>query len=183
MDIYVLIATVPLIVVIFVKDAIETAMMGLLPVGIMLLVTAGLLFIADHSIEGKKTVDDMKPVHAFKIGLFQMAATVPGLSRSGSTISAAINMGFDRETAVEFSFILGIPAVIGANILNVKDMIQAGIDSSRIPIYLLGVVTAAVAGVLAIKLVKYISKKDRFGWFVIYCLLAGVTAIVLSFIM
>lgn len=182
MDLYVILATLPLVIVVFVNDYIEAKMTSLLPVGIMLLITAALLFIADHSVAGKKEITDMKPAHAIKIGLFQMAATVPGLSRSGSTISAAVNMGFTRETAVEFSFILGIPAVIGANILNVKDIIETGIDTSMILPYLFGIVTAALAGIAAIKLVKYITKKDKFGWFVIYCALAGITAIVLSFI-
>lgn len=182
MDIFVIIATLPLVLVIFVNDAIEQRMTGLLPVGIMLLVTAALLFIADHSVPGKKEIRDMTPFQALKIGLFQMIATLPGLSRSGSTISAGINMGFTRETAVEFSFILGIPAVIGANILNLKDIISAGIDSTLILPYIIGIVTAAVFGVLAVKLVQYVTKKDRFGWFVYYCAAVGVGTIILSFI-
>ena len=182
MDLYVILATLPLVIVVFVNDYIEAKMTSLLPVGIMLLVTAALMIIADNSVPGKKEITDMKPVHALKIGLFQMVATVPGLSRSGSTISAAVNMGFTRETAVEFSFILGIPAVIGANILNVKDIIETGFDTSMLLPYIVGIATAALAGIAAIKLVKYITKKDKFGWFVIYCALAGITSIVLSFI-
>lgn len=182
MDIFVIIATLPLILVIFVNDTIESKMTGLLPVGIMLLVTAGLLFIADHSVQGKKEIRDMTPVQALKIGLFQMIATLPGLSRSGSTIAAGINMGFTRETAVEFSFILGIPAVIGANILNVRDIVKTGIDSSLILPYIIGIVTAAVFGILAVKLVQYVTKKDRFGWFVYYCAIVGAGAVVMSFI-
>ena len=182
MDIFVIIATLPLLLVVFIDDMIESKMTGLLPVGIMLLVTAGLLFIADHSVGGKKEIRDMTPFQALKIGLFQMIATVPGLSRSGSTISAAINMGFTRETAVEFSFILGIPAVIGANILNLRDIIETGFDASLILPYAIGIVTAAVFGILAIKLVQYVTKKDRFGWFVYYCAAVGVGTIILSFI-
>lgn len=182
MDIFVIIATLPLLLVVFIDDMIESKMTGLLPVGIMLLVTAGLLFIADHSVGGKKEIRDMTPFQALKIGLFQMIATVPGLSRSGSTISAAINMGFTRETAVEFSFILGIPAVIGANILNLHDIIKTGFDASLILPYAIGIVTAAVFGILAIKLVQYVTKKDRFGWFVYYCAAVGVGTIILSFI-
>lgn len=182
MDIFVIIATLPLLLVVFIDDIIESKMTGLLPVGIMLLVTAGLLFIADHSVGGKKEIRDMTPFQALKIGLFQMIATVPGLSRSGSTISAAINMGFTRETAVEFSFILGIPAVIGANILKLRDIIKTGFDASLILPYAIGIVTAAVFGILAIKLVQYVTKKDRFGWFVYYCAAVGVGTIILSFI-
>lgn len=182
MDIFVIIATLPLFLVVFIEDIIESKMTGLLPVGIMLIVTAGLLFIADHSVVGKKEIRDMTPFQALKIGLFQMIATVPGLSRSGSTISAAVNMGFTRETAVEFSFILGIPAVIGANLLKLRDIIKADFDVSLLLPYAIGVVTAAVFGILAIKLVQYVTKKDRFGWFVYYCAAVGIGTIILSFI-
>ena len=182
MDIFVIIATLPLVFAVFVDDFIEARMTGLLPVGIMLLITAALLFIADHSVGGNKEIRDMTPFQALKIGLFQALAVLPGLSRSGSTISAGINLGFTRETAVDFSFILGIPAVIGANLLNIKDIVQTGIDTSLILPYIIGVVTAAVFGVLAVKLVQYITKKDRFGWFVYYCTGVGILSIILSFI-
>ncbi len=182
MVIYVIIATLPLLAVVFVNDRIEASMTNLLSVGIMLFVTAGLLFIADHSVCGTKEIKDMKPHQALKIGLFQMIATIPGLSRSGSTISAAINMGFTRQTAVEFSFILGIPAVIGANILNVKDIVETGINKDLIGPYILGITVAVFAGIAAMKMVQYITKKDKFGWFTVYCTVAGATAIILNFI-
>ena len=181
MDIYVLLASLPLILAFVVDDYIEK-MTSLILVGFMLFITAGLLFIADHTVKKENDILKMKPVHAIKIGFFQLFAILPGVSRSGSTISAAVNMGFSRETAVEFSFILGIPAVIGANILNVADIINTGIDKTLILPYIVGVAVAAVSGILAIRLVKYITQKDKFGWFVWYCAAAGVVAIVLGLV-
>ena len=179
MCIFVIVATLPLFLVVFVSDFIESKMRNLLVVGIMLFITAALLFIADRSVKGKKQMKDMTVLHALKLGLFQMVATIPGLSRSGSTISAAINMGFDRQTAVEFSFIMAIPAVIGANILSLKDVFEQGFNTALLGPYIVGIVIAAVTGIAAINLVKYISRKDKFGWFSIYCIIAGIVSIVL----
>ena len=183
MCIFVIVATLPLFLVVFVSDFIESKMRNLLVVGIMLFITAALLFIADRSVKGKKQMKDMTVLHALKLGLFQMVATIPGLSRSGSTISAAINMGFDRQTAVEFSFIMAIPAVIGANILSLKDVFEQGFNTALIGPYIVGIVIAAVTGIAAINLVKYISRKDKFGWFSIYCIIAGIVSIVLYFVL
>lgn len=183
MCIFVIVATLPLFLVVFVSDFIESKMRNLLVVGIMLFITAALLFIADRSVKGKKQMKDMTVLHALKLGLFQMVATIPGLSRSGSTISAAINMGFDRQTAVEFSFIMAIPAVIGANILSLKDVFEQGFNTALIGPYIVGIVIAAITGIAAIKLVKYISRKDKFGWFSIYCIIAGIVSIVLYFVL
>ena len=183
MCIFVIVATLPLFLVVFVSDFIESKMRNLLVVGIMLFITAALLFIADRSVKGKKQMKDMTVLHALKLGLFQMVATIPGLSRSGSTISAAINMGFDRQTAVEFSFIMAIPAVIGANILSLKDVFEQGFNTALIGPYIVGIVIAAITGIAAIKLVKYISRKDKFGWFSIYCIIAGIVSIVRYFVL
>ena len=183
MCIFVIVATLPLFLVVFVSDFIESKMRNLLVVGIMLFITAALLFIADRSVKGKKQMKDMTVLHALKLGLFQMVATIPGLSRSGSTISAAINMGFDRQTAVEFSFIMAIPAVIGANILSLKDVFEQGFNTALLGPYIVGIVIAAVTGIAAINLVKYISRKDKFGWFSIYCIIAGIVSIVLYFVL
>ncbi len=183
MCIFVIVATLPLFLVVFVSDFIESKMRNLLVVGIMLFITAALLFIADRSVKGKKQMKDMTVLHALKLGLFQMVATIPGLSRSGSTISAAINMGFDRQTAVEFSFIMAIPAVIGANILSLKDVFEQGFNTALIGPYIVGIVIAAITGIAAINLVKYISRKDKFGWFSIYCIIAGIVSIVLYFVL
>ena len=183
MCIFVIVATLPLFLVVFVSDFIESKMRNLLVVGIMLFITAALLFIADRSVKGKKQMKDMTVLHALKLGLFQMVSTIPGLSRSGSTISAAINMGFDRQTAVEFSFIMAIPAVIGANILSLKDVFEQGFNTALIGPYIVGIVIAAITGIAAINLVKYISRKDKFGWFSIYCIIAGIVSIVLYFVL
>ncbi|MBQ7090928.1 MAG: undecaprenyl-diphosphate phosphatase [Clostridia bacterium] len=180
MAVYVILATVPLLAVPLIGDYTDALSDNLLMIGSMLIVTAALLFLGTHSIERKWTVEDMKPVHAIKLGLFQLAATLPGLSRSGTTISMASNMGFDRSAAVEFSFMMSIPAVVGANILKLDEISEiAKLDLGPV---LAAVATAAVAGVAAIALLRWLVKKDRFGVFVYYCLGMGVFAIIWHFV-
>ncbi len=180
MAVYVILATVPLLAVPFIDGYTEKWGDSLLMVGIGLILTAGLLFLGTHSINRKWTVLDMKPIHALKLGLFQLCATLPGLSRSGTTISMASNMGFDRKAAVEFSFMMSIPAVLGANILKIKDI--AAIADANLGVVLVAVATAMVAGIGSIALLHWLVKKDRFGWFVFYCLPVGILAIILHFV-
>ncbi len=97
------------------------------------------------------------------------SALCPGISRSGMTITAGCFTGFERKFAVRFAFLLSIPAVLGANILTLKDAIDAGIDFSSVPVYLVGVVVAAVSGYASIRLLRYVADKGRFGAFAYYC--------------
>ena len=120
----------------------------------------------------------MKPTQAFKMGMFQAIATLPGVSRSGVTIAAGVNMGFDRNTMLEFSFMMSLPAVIGAVVLNLGEL-SNGFSVNAAP-YLVGTLTAAVTGILSIKLLQFAAKKERFGWFMLYCILAGIAAIVVD---
>ena len=107
-------------------------------------------------------------------------ALCPGISRSGMTITAGCFTGFERKFAVRFAFLLSIPAVLGANILTLKDAIDTGIDFSSVPVYLVGVVVAAVSGYASIRLLRYVADKGRFGAFAYYCWAAGVLTLVLT---
>ena len=88
--------------------------------------------------------------------------------------------GFERKFAVRFAFLLSIPAVLGANILTLKDAIDAGIDFSSVPVYLVGVVVAAVSGYASIRLLRYVADKGRFGAFAYYCWAAGALTLLLT---
>ncbi len=116
------------------------------------------------------------------VGVGQAIATCPGISRSGMTICMGMFRGFDRTFAVRFSFLLSIPAVLGANILSIVEAVQGGgIDLSQLPVYLVGVAAAAVSGYLCIRLLRMIADKGRFGWFAYYCWFAGVGTLILTF--
>ena len=107
---------------------------------------------------------------------------IPGLSRSGTTIAAGMATGLDRSFAVRFSFLMSLPAVLGANILSLAKAAKTGIDVSLLPAYLIGMFVAMVSGVAAIGLVKRLTSKGRFGAFSYYCWGAGALTMILSLI-
>ena len=136
-----------------------------------------MLFISDYLAKGNATRRTPSLLRVV-VDCVRRAALVPDLSRSGSTITSGLLCGYSREFAVKFSFILSIPAVIGANILNVPDIIANPVPSSDIPAYLLGMAAALVTGILAMKLLLYISKKSNFRIFSYYCVAVGILAII-----
>lgn len=179
MIVMLILATLPLVLVLPIKDAVES-IGSMLFVGFALLVTGVLLFFADRTPHGEKNERSVSVKDALCVGLAQACATVPGLSRSGTTICAGLARGFERQFAVRFSFLLSIPAVLGATLLELIDAIQVGLDTSLLPMYLVGVLFATVSGYLSIRLLKYITSKDAFGGFAYYCWGAGLVAIILS---
>lgn len=182
MVLLVIIATLPLVVVLPIKDKIEALGSSNLFIGGMLLITGVLLFVADRMAKGKKTERTATILDALVVGCSQAIATVPGLSRSGTTIAAGLFRGYKREFAVRFSFLLSLPAVLGANLLSLIDAIQVGVDASQIPVYLVGVVIAGVAGYFSIRILENLTKKGRFGSFSYYCWVVGAVAIICSFV-
>lgn len=149
--------------------------------GICFLYTAAILFMADMTDRGTKRMTDLKYRDAVRIGFFQAVALLPGVSRSGSTISAGIFSGLKREEAVSYSFILGIPAILGGGVVELKEGIEQGSGAGVLQC-ILGVIIAAVVGFLAIKLVQYLMKTDKFKIFYIYTAVLGAAVIIISII-
>lgn len=178
MMIMVIIATLILIPVYLVKDFF-TARQGdgdIVFEGIAFLFTALLLFLSDRC-SGTKTGGKMKVSDAVTVGLFQCVALFPGVSRSGSTTAAGLFCGLDKNTAVTFAFILGIPAILGGSVLEIGDALHSDMEINWL--YLgIGFIVAAAVGFLAIKLVKWLLAKDRFKIFGVYTLLIGTACVV-----
>ena len=151
-------------------------------IGIMLIMTGCLLYVSDRMLPGKKKLSGMTVFDALIIGLCQSVATIPGLSRAAVTITAGTAVGLRRDVAVNFSFLLSIPAVFGAAVLAFGDALRDGIDWSFVPAYLIGTAVALVTGVAAIHLMRYISRKHRFGGFSYYCWVIGVLSVILYLI-
>ena len=150
----IVVGTLPLFLVLPIKDKVEGLYSNTWFIGCALLATGCLLFLSDRMARGKKNARTATLVDVLLVGCAQGIATVPGLSRSGSTIAAGMLLGFDRNFAVRYSFLLSLPAVIGANILSLVDAVQAGINWSMMPVYIVGVCVAAMSGYFAIGLVK-----------------------------
>lgn len=182
MILFLVLATLPLVLVLPIKDKVEGLYSNTFFIGGAFLVTGTVLFLSDRMNRGGKDLKTATAVDALVVGLGQAIAVVPGLSRSGTTIACGMARGFSREFAVKFSFLMSIPAVLGANILSLIDAIQAGVDWSLMPVYLVGVISAAVFGYLAIWLLKLITRKGSFGGFCYYCWGAGLVTLILSLI-
>lgn len=182
MILFIILGTLPLFLVLPVKDRVEGLYSNAIFIGCAFLITGLLLFLSDRFNHGNKDIKSASILDVLIVGVGQALATVPGISRSGTTISAGLSRGFGREFAVKFSFLLSIPAVLGANILSLIDAIQEGIDWSLMPMYLAGVAVAAISGYLAIRLLKYISQKGSFGGFCYYCWGIGLVTLILSLV-
>ena len=176
----IIVATVPLFAVLPIKDWIEGLSGNIYFVAGALIVTGFLLFASDRVKKGRKAERSARLLDVFLVGVAQAIATCPGISRSGTTITAGCFLGFDRKFAVRFSFLLSIPAILGANILSLKDAVEAGIIWADVPVYIVGVAVAAVVGYLCIRLLRMIADKGRFGWFAYYCWAAGALTLVLA---
>ncbi len=118
--------------------------------------------------------------NACAMGLGQCFAAMPGISRSGTTTTMGMLTGAEKNTALEFSFIMGIPAILAANVLEIKDVEWSAVSHSMIVAMLVGIVVSAVVGVLAIKLLKWLVSNDKFQYFGYYCLVLGVVVIILG---
>ena len=180
MVLMIIFATLPLVLIMPVKDRIEQLYYHTFAIGLFFIITGFILFVSDKMPRGTRTEKNMRVTDALIIGLCQCVATIPGISRSGSTITAGMATGLDRDFAVKFSFMMSIPAVLGASLLTLIDAVKTGIDASLLPVYLVGTVISTVVGVFAIKLVKSITSKGKFGNFAYYCWTVGALTILLS---
>ena len=174
----IIIATLPLFVMVLLQDAINQLFSNSIMVSCALIVTGFILFFSDRLAKGHKTARNATVADALIVGCGQALAVIPGLSRSGTTISVGMLRGFDRAFAVRFSFLLSLPAILGANVLEIKDAVEAGFPMEELPMYLMGVAVAAVVGYFAIRLVKSLADKGKFGKFAYYCWAVGLGSLI-----
>ena len=181
----ILISMIPVAIVGFLfKDTVEEVFgSGLLIVGICLLVTAALLAFSFWARPRQR--ENISPLHAFVIGIAQALAVLPGLSRSGSTIATGLLLGNKKERLAQFSFLMVIPPILGEALLDTKDMVEMGVSQAMAglsPVALaIGFLAAFISGCLACKWMINIVKKGKLIWFAAYCVVAGLTAIVLNY--
>lgn len=137
-----------------------------------LLVTGGLLVLGERLLSGDKTFETMTGIDAIIIGLFQMLALFPGISRSGSTIVGGLLRGLDRSSAARYSFLLGIPAIAGAGLLSLVEIFGAE-RAYEIPVYIAGFAAAAIAGYLCIYFLLAWVRNHSLYIFAAYCFTVG----------
>lgn len=168
-DIYVVVATLPAVFIgLFYKDAIQMLFSSIMVAYYMLLVTGTLMIVAQYLPQRDKPLSWSR---SFLVGCAQACAILPGLSRSGSTIFAGMALGVAREKVARFSFIMSIPAILGAAVLQSGELFRHPPTSEALLNLSVGTVMSAVSGYFAIKLLLDIIRKNRLQWFGYYCLL------------
>lgn len=179
MILLIVVATLPLVVVLPFHEKVQALGDNMVFVGAALVATGFLLFACDLVRKGRKTAKNATLLDALVVGVGQAIATMPGISRSGMTITAGCFCGYERSFAVRFSFLMSIPAILGANVLSLVDAFKDGIIWAEVPMYMVGVITAAVVGYACIRLLKLIAQKGRFGAFSYYCWAVGLLTLLL----
>jgi undecaprenyl-diphosphatase len=163
------------------KEEIEQLFEGqLLLVGAMLIITGLLLFLADKA---KKTEKSVSYPNAIIIGIAQAIAILPGISRSGATISTSVLLGVDRSKAAQFSFLMVVPLILGAFILDLKDLIGGeamAIQQISMTPLIIGFIGAFFSGLLACKWMIELVKRSKLVYFSIYCFAVGIIATFLA---
>lgn len=148
-------------------------------VGITLLITALFLFII-KDFKGNKEKKDITLKDSIIVGLFQVVALIPGISRSGATIVGGMFRNFKREVAFDFSFILYIPISIATTLLGLKDLFDADLDINTLCMYLASMIIAFIFTYIGTKWFRNIVKKGNLIYFVYYCLIVGLTILIMS---
>lgn len=174
----IVIGTIPAALLgLFVKDFIEEHFTTRL-VGLMLIITSILLFMI-KDIKGKKEKQDMTVLDALKIGLFQVVALLPGISRSGSTVVGGMKSNLTRETALNYSFMLYIPISVASMVLGISDLLSSGTLNELFIPYLVSMIAAGIITYYAAKLFIDIMKKGKLIYFSIYCFIIGIVTFIL----
>lgn len=178
---FIVIASIPGAIIgkLFEKQA-ETAFRNLGLIGTMLIIMGIVLYIANRKYDSKVEVEDIGFKRSFFIGLSQALAIIPGVSRSGITMTTGLFSGLSREDTARFSFLLSTPIILGAGLLKLKDLVHTPV--SNIPSFSIAILTSAVVGFLSIKFLLNYLKDKGFGIFVIYRIIAGCIFIAIYFL-
>ncbi len=179
---FVVIGTLPLLLVLPFRGVLSRLSGNSVFIGVMLLVTGLILYLADRYAKREKDFWHVTVMDVLLVGLGQALAVVPGISRSGATISVGMLRGFQRTFAVKFSLLLSIPSVIGSTILTLFDAVKLGFDPGMLPMYAVGMIAAAVSGYFCIRFLRWTAARSRFGGFAYYCWGAGIVALLLSLV-
>lgn len=171
---FLILATIPIILTgFFLKDYVSSFFLDLRAISFAFLFTGSLLFLSRYP---KNKIRKINLKNSLVIGLFQSIAILPGVSRSGSTISIALIQGVKNEDAAKFSFLLVIPAILGATLSEAKNITQI---SAPLPA-IIGFLTSVIIGVLSLRLLVKIIKNNKFDYFSVYCFLMFLITFYLS---
>lgn len=172
--VFIILASIPTAIIgLALKDFFASFFSDLLLVGLALLITGAFLFMTRNAKAGS----NLAAKSAIVIGIAQGFAVAPGISRSGATIGAGMLLGLDKDQAARFSFLLSIPAILGASLIEARELAIQSVDLGPT---VLGVIVAAVVGYLSIGFLLDIIRKGNFSIFSYYCFALGALIIILG---
>lgn len=174
---YVCAASVMLLPAALLGDTVERVSHSSTAVGILLMINGLMLLISEKLSSGRVPLTGAGCIRAFIVGAFQAAGVLPGISRSGATLTGGLICGLNAKDAVRFSFLMSIPAITGAGIMELKN-IGAGVEEGMLGIYAAGAFTAFAVGTAAAGLLRYLADKKGFLPFTVYCLAIGAAAVI-----
>jgi|AntRauTorckE6833_2_1112554.scaffolds.fasta_scaffold00403_20 undecaprenyl-diphosphatase len=170
----IIVASIPTALIgIFFEDFFENLFASTVSTAIMLIITGFILLIGDRLANYDKEITNFKWLNAVLVGIAQGMAIIPGISRSGSTITASLVQGLKKEDAAKFSFILSIPVIGGAGLLKINDAFSQGVSNFNTLAIVLGMISAVISGYLAIKYFIYILKSKKLIYFSYYLWIIG----------
>ena len=169
--IYIVVGSIPIAVVgVTLRGTIEQLFSNILAVGVALIVTAAILFVSEKR-EGNKKIGALD---SLIVGLAQAAALIPGISRSGTTISTGLLRKLDKQEAFKFSFLLSAPAILGATVFEIKDLATTNLDAAPI---IIGSIVSMIVGYISLKILQRIVMSQKFHLFAYYCAAVGAAII------
>lgn len=183
LGVYILVATIPAgLLGILIKDIVEQAFNSPIATAFFMLLTAGLLILAERVGARKRNLEQLTYLDALWIGIFQALAIFPGISRSGSTITGGMTRHLMREPAARFSFLLSIPIMLAAGLLASIDLTEIPGAADAALVYMTGMIAAAITGYLAIRwLLRYLTRHPLYV-FAIYCAGVGILTLIISLV-
>ena len=182
LGVMIIVATIPTAIIgLLFNDLFDKLYTSVLPIGIGLIITGFLLILAERTGNSSRGIDRMNFRNALFIGTVQGIAICPGISRSGSTLFGSLICNLDRKFAVKFVFLISIPSILGSAVMEAPDAIKAGFDMAQLGPVLVGMIVAAVSGLIAIKtMIKIVSDK-KLSYFSYYVWALGVAVVIYSF--
>lgn len=182
-SLYILIAIIPTgIIGILFEDFFEQLFSNVYLTSLMLVVTGLILYLTEKIESDNKEIKDLKWWQPLAVGLAQGGAIIPGISRSGTTIAASLFQGLNRKAAARFSFLMSIPVIGGAGLLQFLNVLESGSINLKIKIIVLGFLTAAISGYFAIKILLKLLAEKKLDYFSYYCWFLAALVVIINLI-
>lgn len=167
----ILIATIPAAIIgLSFKNFFESIFENVLGVSFFLIITSILLFLAEKKYSPKKSLKELTTINSLQIGFAQALAILPGISRSGATISSGLFLGLDRDSSFKFAFLISMPAIFGATIIKFKDSLDAGFLLRDFYLYLLGTLSSLIVGYFSLIILYKVMQRGKLKIFAYYCI-------------